>query len=147
MAKTPQPFSLPDEARRSLKRTLSKGVHSARKLTRVRILLKLDEGLGPAKIAQTLGVHSNTVLNVRNRANERGWKHAIEDHARAGRPQEVSAEARAKITALACAAPPAGHSQWSLRLLADKGVELGFVDQISHETVRRILKKTSSSRT
>ena len=130
-----------------MKRTLSKGVHSTRKLTRARILLGLDEGLGPSRIAREVGVHHNTVLNVRNRANERGWEEAIEDHPRGGRPQEVSGEARAAITALACSEPLPGHSQWSLRLLADKAVELGFADEISHETVRRILKKTRSSRT
>jgi putative transposase len=147
MAKTPQPFSLPDEAIRSLKQTLSKGVHSTRLLTRARILLKLDEGLGPSQIAQEVGVHPNTVINVRKRANERGWENAIEDHPRGGRPPEVPGDARAAITALACSEPPTGHSQWSLRLLADKAVELGFTDEISHETVRRILKKTRSSRT
>lgn len=147
MAKTSQPFSLSDEAKCSLKQLLGKGVHYTRKLTRARILLKLDEGLGPAQIARDLDVHPNTVVNVRKRTNERGWEDAIEDHRRGGRPPEVSGEARAAITALACAEPPTGHSQWSLRLLADKAVELGFTDEISHETVRRILKKTCSSRT
>ena len=147
MAKAPQSFSLPEEARRSLKRTLSKGVHSARKLTRARILLKLDQGLGPKQIAQELGVHPNTVLNVRNRAKALGWKEAIEDHPRGGRPPEFSGEARAQITALACSEPPKGRDRWTLRLLADKAVEFGFVDEISHETVREILKKTDSSRT
>lgn len=152
MAKAPQPFSLPEEAKRSLKRMLSKGVHAARKLTRARILLKLDEGLGPKQIAQELGVHANTVLNVRNRANERSWKEAVEDHPRGGRPPEISGGARAEITALACSDPPKGdppkgRQRWTLRLLRDKAVEFGFVDEISHESVREILKKTGSSRT
>jgi transposase len=144
---TAQPFSLPDEARRSLKRTLSKGVHAARKLTRARILLKLDQGLGPSQIAREVGVHPNTVINVRKRAIVRGWKEAIEEHPRGGRPPEVSGEARAKITALACSDPPLGRERWTLRLLADKSVELGYADEISYETIRRILKKTRSSRT
>ena len=147
MAKAPQPFSLPDEAKRSLKRTLSKGIHSARKLTRARILLKLDEGLGPSQIARELGVHQNTVLNVRKKAKEHGWKHAIEDHPRGGRPPKISGEARAAITALACSDPPQGRARWTLRMLADKAVELGFTDEISYETVREILKKTRSNRT
>ena len=147
MAKAPQPFSLPEEAKRSLKRMLSKGVHAARKLTRARILLKLDEGLGPKQIAQELGVHANTVLNVPNRANERSWKEAVEDHPRGGRPPEISGGARAEITALACSDPAKGRQRWTLRLLRDKAVEFDFVDEISHESVREILKKTGSSRT
>lgn len=147
MAQTRQPFALPEEAKRSLKETLRKGLHRAQKLTRARILLNLDEGLGPAQIAKDVGVHPNTVHNVRKRAKERGWQAAIEDQPRSGRPPEISGEARAHITALACSDPPQGHERWTLRLLADKAVELEFVDAISHETVREILKKTRSSRT
>lgn len=147
MAKLAQPFSLPEEAKASLKQTLKKGVHPTRTVTRARILLKLDEGLGPSQIAREVDVHPNTVINVRRRANQRGWEGALEDLPRSGRPEEISGEARAKITALACSTPPAGRSQWSLRLLADKAVELGFVEGVSHTTVGEVLKKTSSNRT
>lgn len=141
MAKPPQPFSLPEEAQYTLKGMLHKGVHPSRQLTRARILLKLDAGLGPTQIAREVDVHPNTVVNVRNRANERGWKGALEGQAGGGRPPEISGEARAQITALACSDPPQGHGRWTLRLLADKAVELDFVDSISHESVREILKK------
>lgn len=147
MARPPQAFSLPEEAKQTLKKILRKGVHSTRQLTRARILLKLDEGLGPTQIARETGVHFNTVLNVRTRANERGWRGAVEEQAGGGRPPEISGEARAQITALACSEAPPGRQRWTLRLLADKAVELGFVDSISYETIREILKKTSSSRT
>lgn len=147
MAQQAQPLSLSEKGRRSLTTTLRKGVHSTRKLTRARILLNLDEGRGPSRIAREVGVHPNTVYNVRKKASEIGWEEAIEDHPRGGRPPEISAEARARITALAGSAPPRGRGRWSLRLLGDKAVELGLVDEISYETVREILKKTSSSRT
>jgi len=146
MAKAPQPFSLPDEAKRSLNTLLKKGIHPARKLNRARILLKLDQGLGPTQVAREVGVCQNTVYNVRKRANEHGWQVALDEQPRSGRPQEISGKARAQITALACADPPTGHAQWALRLLADRAVELGYVEAISHETVREILKKTRSSR-
>ncbi len=146
MAKTPQPFSLPEAARRSLNDLLNKGIHPARKLNRARILLKLDQGLGPTQVAREVGVCDNTVYNIRNRANEQGWQAAIDEQARSGRPAEISGKARVQITALACSDPPTGHGQWSLRLLADRSVELGYVESISHETVREILKKTRSSR-
>ncbi len=147
MAKSPQAFSLPDQAKRSLKALLKKGTHATRKLTRVRILLKLDQGLGPSQIARDLGVHPNTVCTVRNRANAQGWQAAIEEQRRTGRPAEVSGTARAQVTALACSDPPKGRHRWTLRLLADKAVEHGFVESISHETVREVLKKTSSNLT
>jgi transposase len=147
MAKAPKPFSLPDEAKRSLTTMLGKGIHPARKLTRARILLKLSEGSRPLHVARELDVAENTVYNVRNKAEKHGWQAAIEDETRSGRPPEISREARAQITALACSKPPTGHGQWSLRLLRDKAVELGFVEEISHVWVREILKKTRSSRT
>ena len=147
MAKPPKPFSLPEEAKRSLKQMLKKGIHPTRTLTRARILLRLDEGARPRHIARELGVAEGTVYNVRGKAESHGWQTATFDAPRSGRPREISPEARAQITALACSAPPTGYSQWSLRLLADRAVELGFVEQISHEGVREILKKTSSSRT
>jgi len=147
MAKAPKPFSLPEKATRSLNRMLKKGIHPARTLTRARILLRLGEGSRPLHIARELGVAENTVYNVRTKAEAKGWQAAIKEAPRSGRPQEISPEARAQITALACSKPPTGRGQWSLRLLADKAVELGFVDEISHEAVRALLKKTRSSRT
>lgn len=147
MAKAPKPFSLPEEAKRSLNRMLKKGIHPARRLTRARILLKLDQGARPLHIARELDVCENTVYNVRGKAEAQGWQAAIAEEARSGRPKQISAEARAQITALACSTPPTGHSQWSLRLLADKAVEFGFAREISHVSVREILKKTCSSRT
>jgi len=72
---------------------------------------------------------------------------ALYDRPRSGRPVKIDGEQRAKITALACSTPPEGHAEWSLRLLADKVVELGFSEQISHTHVGTILKKTYSSRT
>jgi transposase len=147
MSKPPKPFSLPDEAKRSLNRMLKKGIHPTRKLTRARILLRLDEGARPLHLARELALAEATVYNVRGKAETHGWQAALEEAARSGRPPQIDAEARAQITALACSKPPAGHSQWSLRLLRDKAVEFGFVDAISHEGVREILKKTSSSRT
>ena len=142
-----QKFSLPEEARRSLKSLLHKGIHSARVLNRARILLKLDEGLGPGQTAQEVGVCDSTVYNVRGTANREGWEVAIAEPKRSGRPARMSAASKAKITALACSKPPAGHAKWSLRLLADKAVELEYVDSISHEGVRKILKKTGLSLT
>jgi len=146
MGPQPQPFTLPDEARRALTDLLNKGIHRARKLNRARILLKLDQGLGPTQVAREVEVSTGTVYNVRNKAHGLGWKAALEDQPRSGRPPEISGQAKAKITTLACSSPPAGHARWTFRLLADRAVELDFVEHISHEWVRELLKKTNSSR-
>lgn len=142
-----QKFSLPEEAKRSLNSLLHKGVHASRVLNRARILLKLDQGLGPGQVAREVGVCETTVYNVRGTANREGWEIAIAEPKRSGRPARMSAAAKAKITMLACSEPPLGHAKWTLRLLADKAVELEYVDSISHEGVRKILKKTNSSLT
>ena len=147
MPKTPQTFSLSGEAKRSLNRLLKKGTHATRELTRARILLKLDQGLHPKQVAHEVDVSANTVYNIRKKANDFGWQIAIKEPRRSGRPARFSGKSRAEITALACSDPPKGRARWTLRLLADKAVELGFVDQISHQGVREILKKTNSNPT
>lgn len=147
MGPAPQPFSLPEEARRSLTDLLHRGTHAARKLNRARVLLKLDQGLGPTQIHREVGVSTTTVSNIRRRANEQGWKAALEEKPRPGQPIRIHGKARAQITVLACSDPPAGHERWTFRLLADRAVELGYVDSISHESVREVLKKTNSNRT
>ena len=145
MPKAPQPFSLPDEGRRSLNQLIKRGTHPARKLNRARVLLKLDQGLGPTQIARELSLSPGTIYKLRTKANQHGWQAALEERPRSGRPSKLSGTARAQITALACAEPPEGYARWSFRLLADRAVEFGFVEAVSHETIREILKKTSSS--
>jgi hypothetical protein len=87
------------------------------------------------------------VRDVCGRYVEKGLEAALGERKRSGRPQIFDGKERANLTALACSTPPEGHSQWSLRLLADKAVELGYVDEISHTEVGHILKKTKSNLT
>ena len=142
MAKQATPFSLTKTARRSLNDMLHKGRHSARTLNRARILLKLDQGLKTKDIAEQVGVCLATVYNTRNKAHKQGWQKAIVETKRPGRPRSITAQERARVTALACSDPPEGRSRWTLRLLADRAVALGYVEAISHDSVKRILKKT-----
>jgi transposase len=88
-----------------------------------------------------------TVYNVKRRYLSGGFASALTDKPRSGKPRQIEGTARAKITALACSSAPDGRARWTLRLLADKAVELGFVESISHQAVKEILKKTLSSRT
>ncbi len=142
MPKQVQPIHLTDVERRSLTTMLSTGRLPARTYTRARILDLLDRGQSPAAIADTLRVSVATVFNTKRRYCTDEFDAVIHDRPRSGRPPTIDGEARAKLTALACSAAPDGHARWTLRLLADKAVELGFVDTISHTTVNEVLKKT-----
>lgn len=125
-----------------LKSVVSKGSEKARKITRCRILLLCNDGKSKQVIASLLSINANTISNVCRRYIEEGLESAINEKPRSGAPTIFDGKARAKITALACSAPPKGHSKWSLRLLSDKAVELNLLDSISHTDVGRILKKT-----
>ena len=105
-------------------------------------MLLADEGLKDAEIVKRVGVSRTTVSRIRQRYTSEGLK-AIVEGSRPGRPSIFAGEARAKITALACSDAPEGRGRWDLRLSADKAVELGYVETISHTKVGQILKKTS----
>lgn len=147
MPRKAQPVELSADERRSLKSTLRRGTTPARVQTRARILDLLDRGQHPDDIAATLDLSTQTVFNIKRRYLEEGFDSALQDKPRSGKPPRILGEARAKVTALACSEAPEGHARWTLRLLADRAVKLGFVDSISHNAVRQILKKTDSSRT
>ena len=108
-------------------------------------LLELDRGKCFTEVAETLQVSIPRISRWAKEYRERGLQ-VIQDQPRSGRPMVIDGQQRAKVTALACSEPPEGYAQWSLRLLADKAVELGYVEEISHTEVRKILKKTISNR-
>ena len=147
MARKTVPIQLTGEERRSLKTRFRSGKGNNRQQTRARILDLLDRNLPPAEIAKTLSCAVGTVYNVKNRFLAEGLQAALTEKPRSGRPVDIDGTQRAKITALACSQAPTGHARWTLRLLADKAVALGFVESISHNAVKEILKKTNSSRT
>jgi hypothetical protein len=140
------------EERAQLHELLSKGKAAARTLTHARILLKADEGeAGPCladdEIAIDLDVNRSTVERVRVRCVEEGVEAALRPRpSRQLHPRKLDGVQEAHLIALACSPAPKGRARWSLRLLADKLVELEVVDDISYETVRQTLKKTKSSR-
>ena len=137
--------------RKQLKALSSRGNVSARKLNRARVLLLADENRpkGPmtdAMIHQILDVSLSTIARIRRQFSTDGLSEALDEKPRPGRPIKFGGDQRAKVTALACTTPPEGNSQWSLRLIADRVVELEFVESISYTSVRTILKKTSYRR-
>ena len=136
---------LTQEERQQLEKLISSGIAPARKLTRARILLKVDAGLTKTEVRQVLDVTINTVTNVcRSFQNQR--LEAIE-RKKPDREYEHSldGEAEAHLIAIACSAPPEGRERWTLRMLQAEMVKRKYVDEVSHETVRTALKKTSLS--
>ena len=137
-----QHLTLTDTDRTTLETLLAKGTLAVKTFKRATALLELDRGKTLAAAASTLDVDYNTVAAWRNGYLTNGLK-CLEDAPRSGRPIEIDGTQRAKITALACSDAPEGHARWSLRLLAEKVVEAGISDHLSHTFVGNVLKKTS----
>lgn len=119
---------------------LAKGQAPARVFKRATALLQLHRGQTLSAVAKTLQVSSLTVATWRDNYQSSRLS-SLYDKPRSGRPIEISGSQRAKITALACSSPPEGRARWTLRLLADKAVELGYCENLSHTATRQILKK------
>jgi len=142
--------TLDAEERDMLKEIATHGRHNSQKVLNALILLGCDRGrfqehrMTNQQIADALPVSMKKIDRVKKRFVEQGLGAAL-DKRSAPRPylRKTDGDVEAHLIALSCAKPPAGHARWSLRLLADKMVELRYVDSISHETVRSVLKKTS----
>jgi len=143
MARQTEIIQLSKEERSYLKTLFGGGGGSNRKQTRARILDLLSKHTSPPEIARLLGCSLMTIYHIKRRFLSEGVESALSERPRSGKPVEISGEARARITALACSDAPEGYARWTLRLLADKAVELGFCDSVSHNHVRAILKKTN----
>jgi transposase len=143
---------LSEEERARLHTLIGRGAAPARALTHARILLKANQGeAGPGwtdrAIATALEVHHTTVARVRQQYATGGLEAAVDRKAPAREyRRRLDGEQEAHLVALACSAPPQGHKRWTLRLLAERLVQLEVVDAISYETVRQVLKQTASSR-
>jgi len=145
--------TLTAEERQELQALIAAGRAAAKKLMHARILLKADAADGgPAwpdeRIAEALEVSAATAGRVRRRFVEEGLAAALvrKQQDRPSRERKLDGRAEARLIALACSGPPDGRAAWTLQLLADRLVELRVVDSVCDETVRRVLKKTNSSR-
>jgi len=143
--------TLTEEERRMLQEMLSRGKAAARKLTHARILLKADVAPGGPRwnddtIAEALEVGRATVERVRKAFVEEGLEAALDRRKpRRQYRRKLDGDGEAHLVALACQKPPEGRSRWTLKWLADRMVQLEYVDQISYQTVRRTLNKTNSN--
>ena len=136
---------LTDEERETLQQVVDQFKGSSQKVRRAQVLLKADAE-GPAwtdaKIAEAFGCRTKTVENIRERLVTEGFEATLHGQPKPPCPKLLDGEQEAKLIALRLGAPPPGFSNWSLRLLAEQAVVLEIAESISHETVRRTLKKT-----
>jgi putative transposase len=134
--------SLTDEQTQYLFDIIGTGKHSARKINRARILLSASSGQNDEEIASDIHTSSSTVQRVRERFVKEGLTSALEEKPRPGQPEKLGGADEALLTAIACSEAPAGRSRWTLRLLANRLVELKVVPYVSHVTIHNVLKKT-----
>jgi len=137
---------LTDEERTVLIALTRKGLIAARKLARAHILRLADEGKQDADIVAALGVGISTVERTRKKYVEGGLEYALNERPRPGVRPKLDEKQEAYLIALTCSTPPNDQVKWTMQLLADRLVQVGIVDEISDETVRRTLKKTFLNR-
>ncbi len=144
--------TLKHEERRELEVISTKGVHRSQKVINALILLSCDFGEHQSQyskyedIATVLNISTKKIERVKKRFVEEGFEVALNGH-KSERiyKKKVDGDFEAHLIAISCGKPPKGHCRWSLRLLADRAVELEYIDTVSHETIRQVLKKTKLS--
>ncbi|MEK7761574.1 MAG: helix-turn-helix domain-containing protein [Nitrospirota bacterium] len=137
---------LSDEDRELIESYRTKGLRHAREVNRAHVLSALDRGLPEAQIMAVLGVGRTVIWRTRAAYLEGGAEFALHDVARPGKPRQYDTDVEAQISALACSAPPSGAQRWTIALLEQAAQAQAGMGSISRETVRRLLKKTASSR-
>ena len=142
---------LTSKERKQLQQLVKKGKVPGYKIRHAQMLLKTDQGnkgqgWPDAQVAEVFAAHVTTVERLRKRFVEQGLEAALERNKRNNYARKLDGNGEAHLIAIACSDPPTGRSEWSLRLLADRLVELSVVDSISYMTVSRTLKKTNLSR-
>jgi hypothetical protein len=137
---------LTDGDRELIESYRAKGLHQAREVNRAHILSALDCGIPEAQIMAVLGVGRTVIWRTRAAYLQGGAEYALHDVARPGKPRRYGTDVEAQISALACSKPPAGAQRWTIALLEKAAHAQADIGPISRETVRRLLKKTASSR-
>lgn len=135
------PIQFSTDEREYVQVFVRRGKANARTLTRAWVLLKSDEGWSDAEIREAFAISDQTLRNIKRRYSEGGVEAVLTDKQQARRRQALTDEQAAHLIAITCSPVPDGHDHWTVRLLAGKVVELGYVRQISPETIRQLLKK------
>lgn len=138
-------LSLSKRERETVEAFRSKGAHRAREFNRAHILAGLDRKIPERQIMEVLGLGRTAIWRTRAAYLEGGLEFALHDVARPGKPQRYRAEAQAQVAALACSSPPRGARRWTVALLTQAARRHPQMRRISRESIRRLLKKTSSN--
>ena len=145
MPKRTAPIQLTSDEVTYLNKYINTGKRSARAIKRAQILLHSHAGKTPEQICEVVNTSVATVYRTRQHYRQAGMQATIEEKPRPGQPRRLSSEQEAALTVLACSDAPAGHAQWSVRLLTDQAIEIGIVEHVGRETIRRFLKKMRSN--
>jgi putative transposase len=145
MARIAKKVTLSEAEKSELTSIIKKGTHKSRKITRARALLLLDADKDRLEIQSELGIDSNHYYRIKRRYFSGGLPNALEELPRSGQPPIVTERLEAQIISIACSDSPAGSSRWTLSLINEKIVELNYIDSISNETIRQVLKKVGLS--
>lgn len=140
------PVTLSAAERREVKQFRSGGIHGVREITRAHILASLDREIADTTIAAVLGVSRAAIWRTRSAYQEKGLKYALHDAKRPGAPRQYQAKQEAEVAALACSPPPEGRQRWTVSLLTASARAHPEMREVSRETIRRWLKKTSLNR-
>ena len=138
-------LNLSEEDRAIVQDIRSKGLHQAREVNRAHVLSCLDRGVPESQIMAVLGIGRTAVWRTRGAYLQGGLDLALFDVERSGRPRQYDTNAEARVTALACSAPPAGRQRWTMMELERAARQEPGLEYVSRETVRRMLKKTISN--
>lgn len=145
MARIAKKVSLSASEKAELTSIIKKGTHKSRKITRARALLLLDSGKERFEILSELGIDSNHYYRIKKRYFAGGLSNALEELPRSGQPPIITERLEAQITSIACSDAPAGSARWTLSLINEKLVELKYIETISNESIRQVLKKVGLS--
>jgi putative transposase len=145
MGRKLHPLILKEAEITELQQMLSSGRHSSREIIRAQVLLKLHAGSKPTAIAQEVFVQPATVASIKRRYLSEGLERALKDAPRSGAPVKITEFHEADVTVLACSTPPEGYGKWTVELLSDQMVQLGYQEGVSPSSIRRVLKKVNSS--
>ena len=138
-------ITLTDSEKTELLSITKKGTHKSRKIIRAKTLLLLNSGKSRIEIQSELGIDNNNFYKIKNRYFSGGLLSALEELPRSGQPPKITERLEAQITSLACSDAPAGSAKWTLSLINEKLVELTYIETISNESIRKVLKKVSLS--
>lgn len=143
MARQAIKIELTDKEKSKLQTIVKSGTHKSRKIIRSHALLKMNAGVSKAEIMLSLGIDSNHYHRIKSRYLQGGLEASLEEKPRPGQPSKITERLEAQITSISCSDAPEGRSSWTLSLINERLVELKYVEELSNETIRKVLKKAN----